>query len=1217
MLTFSNTAIGFSVIRSKLFTRENNSVHATFVTRRNAPSDGFLLFWGPTNPDEFDWTLAFRKIGLGNIPASRLSPAEARLIIPSKDGRYHIETIRGRKLEMVETLKILGTALDLQRDRKRKLMTVCPSIIAWSCAAKFALELISRQCFTPMLKSNGHQLYAIWQIALESSIDIGRVRQLASVMPVCAHALYSIPHNHRDRFNRGKYRRPTMMWHPEALLRAFLDASIDAFIRDMVKRPEVAQSIQNTRLQLANMPSQTPSMPLAELLEQQYQTDLYALKLHAEHIVMLMQNSASASDMQNDMDDDSQDDDDISEEDDISVYEDSSGEDETSSFDEDDNNDDESDNSCEEGDEPNHCNDDLESQSVNETESQNNRDNSSNSPEFHLLTDEELDQMRESELRQLMPMKEYVHTVPNELNELPSWESRWFEALINDKAHSIISYHLEDPDLVNSLTNWMAPVHENTDTEQLDAKTGFWLEAPTSDTQNMWFLRYVLVAVEDPSLAIPAGLVFSIGTERLRIAQHSFENPQEQLLTDLGRAAQLFEPLKASLEQSKPEGVFLDVKQAWTFISEVSPMLYSAGFDVRLPEQLTDQGSRRLRARFRICDVQPGDFAHANFGLTDLAGFKWEAALGDEIVSAEEFRQIVALKQPLVQWKGSWVLVDPVQLRDIEALIDRNETSGTLTRFDAMNRALTGVADPNSPNSNIEVVVEGKIADVLEKLTQEDIADVTMKAPDTFVGTLRPYQERGVAWLSYQQRLGLGCCLADDMGLGKTIQLICHVLNQIKKNPTDKKGTLLICPMSVVGNWKREFQRFAPSVNVIIHHGNERTQSIMELEKQLQTPGSVVITTYGLVTKDIDFLVVHHWGMIVLDEAQAIKNASSKRSILVRELKADFRVALTGTPIENRLAELWSILDFLNPGLLGTNARFQRLYGIPIERYNDENVMERLRNLVSPFILRRVKSDPNIIQDLPDKMENKVFCTLTKEQATLYQALVDSTMDKIEHAVGFARHGQVLALLTHLKQIVDHPVLYQKQTDLTCERSGKVQRLVEMLETIIENGEKALIFTQFKEMGDVLVELLQDALNLDSIPFLHGGLNASQRDELVDDFQSEDGPPVFILSLKAGGTGLNLTAATHVFHFDRWWNPAVEDQATDRAYRIGQNQNVQVHKFLTLGSLEEKIDAMLEEKKLLSESIVDATGAWITQFDAEGLRELFSLSSDAMIDEAE
>ena len=1152
------------------------SIHATFITRRNAPSTGFLLFWGPEQPDAFDWSGAMQRAGLGLVPASRLIPAEGRLILPARDGRYRIENVQGRCLTMDDTIEILGTANFGQEGgaQGRHRRSVCASVVAWSMATKLALELIARQCFVPSLKTNGHELYAVWQAALESSVDIGRVRQLASVMPVCAHALYSIPHNRFNGGHGGRRRRPTMMWHPEALLRAYIDTVIDAFIRHSMCSDESKAATAELRTQLEEMEQPVPEYSLDERLAGIYEVSLQGIRAQVDSDIERVLRAPSQMD----------------------------------------------------GAEP-----DEESDDEDDEDSENGLDTSAQTTNYYRavlreismdardgrLTDEKLKLDRARLLHQMMPFKEYVHVSSAPYETLTSWESRWIEGLLGDKMESCLEYHLEDPALVENVREWLSPLHENDATQELDAKTGFWLEAPSAETHDLWFLRYVLVAVEDPSLAIPASLVFSIGTERFRIEQHAFENPQEQLLTDLGRAAQYFEPMKRSLEQSKPEGVLLDVKQAWTFISEVSPVLLSQGFDVRLPEQLTDQGSRRLRARFRIRDVQPGDNVHGYFGLSDLAGFQWEAALGDEVVSAEEFKEIVALKQPLVQWHGSWVLVDPVQLRDIETLMNNNETRGTMTRFDAMNRALTGVADPNSPDSRIEVVVEGKIADVLERLTQEDIADMTMKAPSTFVGTLRPYQERGVAWLSYQSRLGLGCCLADDMGLGKTIQLICHVLNQIQRFPQDRRGTLLICPMSVVGNWKREFARFAPSVHVVVHHGTNRVQDAAGLQENLAIPGTVVITTYGLISRSADFMFEHHWAMVVLDEAQAIKNASSKRSMTVRELQADFRVALTGTPIENRLAELWSILDFLNPGLLGSHAKFQRLYGVPIERNNDETAMARLRNLVSPFILRRVKTDPNIIQDLPDKMENKIYCTLTREQATMYQALVDVTMRKIESAKGIARHGQVLALLTHLKQIVDHPALYQKDDNLTCERSGKVQRLVEMLETVIENGEKALIFTQYKTMGDVLVDILGESLGLDTVPFLHGGLTASQRDAMVADFQSPDGPPVFILSLKAGGTGLNLTAASHVFHFDRWWNPAVEAQATDRAYRIGQDKNVQVHKFLTMGTLEEKIDVMLEEKKTLSDSIVDDSGTWVTQLDADALRELFTLSSDAMIDDAD
>lgn len=1165
--------------KAKDYVREVPPIHATFVTRRNAPSDGFLFFWGPEDGPDTDWSLMLRRTGVSGIPESRLPPAEARLILPARDGRYRIENVQGRALEMADAVRILGTATLLPdpAEGRRRRRQPCDSIIAWSYAAKFALELISRACFVPSLKTNGHNLYGVWQAAIESSVDISRVRQLASLMPVCAHALYSVPHNRWDK-NRGNDRRrrkPTMMWHPEALVRAFLDAAIDAFIRTASLDEMTAEQIAAVRRQLIMLPRPQASAPLMEILMRDYPQYFENICAHLTGA----QTPAAQGDQCPPAGPEICADEDIADEEDLL--------------------------------EP--CGADEISPSDDEDAAMS--DDSVPPRQFGTSPAHKDAGHTPDDIRMWMPMKEYVFTTPCALEDLPRWESRWIESLLRHKAQSRIDYHLEDPMLVESVTEWLTPLHDGAATQEVDARTGFWLESPTPDSHDLWFLRYVLVANEDPTLAIPASLVFSIGTEKLRIDQHSFENPQERLLSDLGKAARFFEPLQKSLEQSKPEGVFLDVKQAWTFISEVSPMLYSAGFDVRLPEQLTDQGARRLRARFRIRDVAPGDASQGHFGLSELAGFQWEAALGDQVVSAEEFRAIVALKQPLVQWHGEWVLVDPVQLRDIESLMDQNETQGVMTRFDAMSRALTGIADPNSPNSNIEVVVEGKIADILSRLTQEDITDMTMKAPASFVGTLRPYQERGVAWLAYQSRLGLGCCLADDMGLGKTIQLICHILNQIERHPTDRRGFLLICPMSVVGNWKREFARFAPSVHVVVHHGNDRAQSIEELQKKLEIPGTVVLTTYGLITRNSDFLFEHHWTAIVLDEAQAIKNASTKRSMLVRELKADFRVALTGTPIENRLAELWSILDFLNPGLLGTHARFQRIYGIPIERNNDEAAMERLRNLVSPFILRRVKSDPNIIQDLPDKMEYKVYCNLTREQATLYQALVDSTMQKIESASGITRQGQVLALLTHLKQIIDHPALFQKDTPLTQERSGKVQRLVEMLETIVENGERALIFTQYKEMGDVLVQLLQEELGIERVPFLHGGLSASQRDDLVANFQSKHGAPVFILSLKAGGTGLNLTAATHVFHFDRWWNPAVEDQATDRAYRIGQNKNVQVYKFLTDGTLEEKIDAMLEEKKSLSDSIVDASGAWVTQLDADALRELFTLSSDAMIDE--
>ena len=1172
-------------------------IHATFVTQRNAPSDGFLFLWGPPS-EHFNWIQGLRQIGLKAGDALSLRPTQAHLIIPAKDGRYSKETVSGVALEICDVIELFGTSsLSFNESRRR----ICPSMLVWSLASKFALELISRQCFVPSLRTYRHELYGAWQLAHESSVDVGRINKLANAMPPCAHCLLYTKHWDKSG-GRGmnKRRKPTMMWHPEALLRAFLDASIDAYVRKTMHFMLSSPDLGWVQDMLRSLPRRNASMPIRDLLKLRYNLDieeaLKSLTLQSENEQSMAKEAIAVDVLDEDEELDEEGDDES---------EDDADSDDTS---QEDDNEDESvkgDDAC-----------DCKEASCEAAVDPHDANQQNKAIRFNRRPH------TPAEYRTyLMPQKEFVYTAFCELEDLPRWESRWFDALVLPKDQSRIQYHLEDPDLVESIQAWLSPIHEGTNAENVTAKTGFWLEAPNpDDPAGLWFLHYMLVAQEDPDIAIDAKTIFSFGAHLFRLEQHSFENPQEQLLTDLGKAAAFFEPIQGSLNKSAPEGVYLDVKQAWTFISEASPMLLSQGFDVRLPEQLKEQGTRRLRARLRIKDAMPEDFGSDKslFGLNDLAAFQWEAALGDDVVSVDEFREIVALKQPLIKWHGSWVLVDPVQLNDIEALIDDNANStGTITRFDAMSRALSGVADPNHPDANIEVVVEGKLVDVLSKLSQEDVQEITMKAPPTFVGTLRPYQERGVAWLSYQERIGLGCCLADDMGLGKTIQLICHILNHMQRYPADTRGFLLICPMSVVGNWRREFERFAPSINVIIHHGSDRAQSPEALKAQLTTPGTVIITTYGLITRCKDIMYAHHWAMVVLDEAQAIKNATSKRAISVRSLQSDFRVALTGTPIENRLSELWSILDFLNPGLLGTSASFQRLYAAPIERYNDKNATERLRNLVTPFIMRRVKTDPSIIQDLPEKMEHKVYCTLTREQATMYQALVDSTMHKIEDSAGIARHGQILALLTHLKQIVDHPALFQKNTTLSAERSGKAMRLIEMLETVIENGEKALIFTQFKEMGDALVEILQEALNLETIPFLHGGLSSSQRDELVDVFQSQDGPPIFILSLKAGGTGLNLTAASHVFHYDRWWNPAVEEQATDRAFRIGQKKNVQVHKFLSIGSLEEKIDLMLEEKKGLSNAIVDASGAWVTQLDTDALRELFTLNKDAVLDDAE
>ena len=468
--------------------------------------------------------------------------------------------------------------------------------------------------------------------------------------------------------------------------------------------------------------------------------------------------------------------------------------------------------------------------------------------------------------------------------------------------------------------------------------------------------------------------------------------------------------------------------------------------------------------------------------------------------------------------------------------------------------------------------------------------------------------------MHFLARHGFGACLADDMGLGKTVQLLALALHYVASvSRAKRKPMLIVCPASVVYNWQRETQRFAPSLRVMVHHGADRSTG-KEFAAEAKAH-DLVITTYALATRDSRILNQVEWSGVVLDEAQNIKNPSTKQARSIKRLKAAFRVALTGTPIENRLTELWSIMDFLNPGYLGTLKSFKANYATPIERRGDEERAERLRKVVAPFVLRRLKTDPSVIQDLPEKEEIKTYCNLTPEQATLYEAFIQTSLEQVERSRGMQRRGMILSMLTGLKQICNHPVNFLKDKSSLMGRSGKLTRLLEMLDEVVSAGDSALVFTQFVEMGELLEASLKDALDCDVL-FLHGRVPARKRAEMVQRFQSQDGQPsVFILSLRAGGTGLNLTNASRVFHYDRWWNPAVEDQATDRAFRIGQTRNVQVYKFICRGTLEERIDAMIEEKKALADNIIGSGEDWITELTTDELRRLIALDAEAVVNE--
>lgn len=708
-------------------------------------------------------------------------------------------------------------------------------------------------------------------------------------------------------------------------------------------------------------------------------------------------------------------------------------------------------------------------------------------------------------------------------------------------------------------------------------------------------------------MIVPASEVWKTKGRSLEQLGRAFRDPQDSLLEALGRAARLYPPLAEALTEARPEAISLDPATAWTFLGEGAATLADAGFGVIVPGELTAAGQRRLRLRMRVggngkkvAGVVAGA---AGLALDELLQVDWEAVIGDEPLTANELATLAKQKAPLVQFRGAWVAVDPRELGDIQKRL-AGGASKTSVRA-AIQAVLAG--ETRQGELSVAVVASGAFDELVERLRQG--GNKELGAPSSLEATLRPYQERGLNWLVTMGSLGLGACLADDMGLGKTIQLLAFLLHRLEDHPRDGRPALLVAPTSVVGNWEREVERFAPSLNLVRHYGTPRARSAKEFPKQ---PGTIVVTTYGLLRRDAELLAGIDWSVAALDEAQNIKNASSATARAARRLRASHRFALTGTPVENRLAELWSILEYANPGLLGPLETFRRDFALPIERYGNDHAANRLKRIVSPFILRRLKSDPTIAQDLPPKHVMKVVCTLTREQATLYKAAVDEELRRIAASDGIERRGRVLALLMVTKQICNHPAQYLGESAPLPKRSGKLARVTEMLEEALAAGDKALVFTQFREMGDLLVDHLGANLGVE-VAFLHGGTPKKARDEMVRRFQEEvRGPRVFVLSVKAGGTGLNLTAANHVFHYDRWWNPAVEDQATDRAYRIGQKRAVQVHKLMCAGTIEEKIDRMLEQKRELASKIVGAGEQWITELDGHELRDLFALSEGAV-----
>ena len=743
-------------------------------------------------------------------------------------------------------------------------------------------------------------------------------------------------------------------------------------------------------------------------------------------------------------------------------------------------------------------------------------------------------------------------------------------------------------------------------------RIAFRLEAPMQHAEGkMWQLHYLLQARDDASLIVPATEVWRTRGNVLETLDRRFDRPQERLLTGLGYAGRFFDPIKLSLNQKNPSHITLTSQQAFEFLRHCAPQLEQSGFGLLTPPWWNKPGTRLgLRLKLSSGKQSPAEVSSGHMRFDNLINYSWQLSIGDTALTRDEFDALVALKSPLVQIRGQWVQLDSEQIEAAIQFWQKQQTlDGEFSLHEAMQLGLGGAESRNGlPVDTVEM--DGWLTSWLDTL-QGDEKLTVLPPPEGLRAELRPYQQYGYSWLDFARRWGMGVILADDMGLGKTIQTLTMV--QKLKNESEQLPApiLLICPTSVVINWQLESEKFTPGLKTMAHQGAER---LREAEFVAAVKGvDMVLTSFALVRRDAEVMRQVDWLGVVLDEAQNIKNPNTKQAQVIRGLPAGFRLALTGTPVENRLSELWSIMQFLNPGFLKGQKKFRQEFSLPIEKYGDEVAIKKLRNLTRPFILRRLKTDPTVITDLPDKQEVKEYCHLSEEQATLYEAVVQDALHAIEEQSegGIARKGLVLSMLMQLKQVCNHPVqyLHQGETYNSFEdnnRSGKLSRFHAILEEVLAGGDRLLLFSQFTEMGGLLKQYIQEQFGVPAL-FLHGGVRPKKRAEMVQRFQAEDGPPVFVLSLKAGGTGLNLTNANHVFHFDRWWNPAVEDQATDRAFRIGQTKNVLVHKFVCLGTLEERIDQMIEDKKALAESVVGKGENWLTEMSTADLRSLVKL----------
>jgi SNF2 family DNA or RNA helicase/uncharacterized Zn finger protein len=688
--------------------------------------------------------------------------------------------------------------------------------------------------------------------------------------------------------------------------------------------------------------------------------------------------------------------------------------------------------------------------------------------------------------------------------------------------------------------------------------------------------RVLVESKENPLEAPKALSEFMADTSHLPVTM--------EVIKDLAMLAEYMPELDDVIKTSGKAIIRFNNLTVVEILQKTLPALELFGIRILLPKSLQQILKPQISIKIRAKQLK------SYLSLAELLAFDWRVALGDFLMTEEEFKTLSKNAGRLVRIKDQYALMTE---EEIKRIIKSLSSARDLSSLKLLQSVLSEEYD------GAKVEIDSELRKEIRKLLQEE----EIALPRDLQALLRPYQQRGFNWMYKNARLGFGSVLADDMGLGKTLQVITTLLKFKEEKRLEGHPALVVAPTTLLTNWEKEIQKFAPALNVSLYHGTGRTFEAKSISEQ-----DVLLTSYGIARGDTDKLKKIDWYAIIIDEAQNIKNSETSQAKAIKQLKGKIKIAMSGTPVENRLSEYWSIFDFSNSGYLGNLPFFNEHFAKPIELNKDRKKLENFKKITQPFILRREKSDKSIISDLPDKIENNQYCTLTPEQTSLYNETVEQSLTSVEGSDGVERQGLVLKLLSSLKQICNHPSQYLKKDNFSPALSGKTEMLFQLLDNIYESGEKALIFSQYYEMGSIMLEMIYERYGKRAL-FLHGGCSRKQRDEMVEDFQNRPDVDTFILSLKAGGTGLNLTAAANVIHYDLWWNPAVEAQATDRAFRIGQQKNVMVYRFITKNTLEEKIDAMMQSKKELANLTVSRGESWIGNLSDKDLKELITLGS--------